>query len=145
MLDSIPLALAVLMSFTTPDSTGPAPRAPNGPLSPRVTESVEPSRMIPPPAARIRLTPTRHDPWFAQDKAKHFTMSFAATGFSFAAARTAGLGRDGALVAAGVAALTAGVGKELYDRRTGGFFSVRDMVWNVAGIAAGLVLAANTR
>lgn len=95
---------------------------------------------IPWPARR-----RRHDPWFAEDKAKHFTMSFAATGFAFGAARSVGLGHDAALITAGAAAVAAGIGKELYDRRTGGFFSMRDMTWNVIGVAAGIALAAQTR
>lgn len=85
------------------------------------------------------------DPWFAEDKAKHFAMAFAATGFMYGIARTVGLDRDAALVTAALATVAAGAGKELHDRRRGGRFSSRDMAWNLIGIAAGLVLVANTR
>lgn len=126
MLDSIPLALVVLLNFGTAAPPG-APDVASQPLGPPA------ERYIP------------ADPWFAEDKAKHFFMAFAATGFAYGAARSVGLGSDAALVTAGTGTMAAGVGKELHDRRAGGRFSTRDLVWNVVGIAAGLVVAANTR
>ncbi|HEX7050560.1 MAG TPA: hypothetical protein VF188_10190 [Longimicrobiales bacterium] len=85
------------------------------------------------------------DRWFAEDKLKHFFMSFAATNLAYGAARTAGLGKGAAVLAAGLGAGAAGVGKELYDREHGGPFSHRDLVWDGLGIGAGLVLAVHTR
>lgn len=88
--------------------------------------------------------PTPTDPWLAQDKLRHFAMSFAATTFAYAGARTA-LDPDPAAVLAGIAALAAGFGKELHDARSGRGFSPRDMVWNAAGAALALTLVSHIR
>lgn len=85
------------------------------------------------------------DRWFAEDKLKHFFVSYAATGLSFAIARTAGLDGSDARRAAVVAAAAAGLGKEFVDRGRGHGFSVRDLVWDGAGIAAAWALASHVR
>ncbi len=85
------------------------------------------------------------DAWFAEDKLRHFFMSFAATSFAYGAARTAGLGHGPAELAAGASAAAAGVWKEFHDRRRGGPFSYRDLAWDAVGIAAALILAVQTR
>ena len=59
----------------------------------------------------------------------------------FGVLRSARVRQRPALVAAGVVSLAAGIGKELHDRRSGGDPSVRDLVWDIAGIALGSVLA----
>lgn len=99
---------------------------------------------IPPPVV-IDATNAAPDPWFAEDKLRHFFMSFAATSFAYGAARTAGLDHGPAEVAAGVGAAAAGVWKEFHDRSHGRRFSFRDLAWNGVGIAAALILAAQTR
>jgi uncharacterized protein YfiM (DUF2279 family) len=53
--------------------------------------------------------------------------------------------RDGALVGASAVTLAAAVGKEVYDYRSRGDFSVRDLTWGVAGGAAASLLLARTR
>ncbi len=85
------------------------------------------------------------DPWFAEDKLKHFLLSFAVTSMGYAMARTAGLTHDGAIAGAAGAGAAAGIWKELHDRATGGDVSARDLTWDAAGIATGGVLAAHTR
>jgi uncharacterized protein YfiM (DUF2279 family) len=84
------------------------------------------------------------DPWVAQDKLRHLAMSFAATAFAYAGARVV-LEPDPATATAGIAALGAGVGKEVYDARAGGAFSPRDLVWNAAGVALGLLFVHRIR
>ncbi len=84
------------------------------------------------------------DDWIAEDKLQHFTMSFAATAFAYAGARTA-LDSDAALISAGVVALAAGIGKEIHDARRGQHFCVRDLVWDAAGVALGIVFAHQIR
>ena len=84
------------------------------------------------------------DRWFGDDKFRHLTMSFATTSFAFAAARSLGMD-DGAAPAAAAATLAAGIGKELFDARSGGFFSLRDLAWDVAGAVAGYAVARNVR
>jgi uncharacterized protein YfiM (DUF2279 family) len=98
-----------------------------------------------PPPAVIDTPDAAPDPWFAEDKLRHFFMSFAATSFAYGAARTAGLDHGPAEVAAGVGAAAAGVWKEFHDRSHGRRFSFRDLAWNGVGIAAALILAAQTR
>jgi len=80
------------------------------------------------------------DRWFGDDKLQHFTMSFAATSFAFATARSIGVGEPAAPAGA-AAALVAGIAKEVWDVRGGGSFSLRDLVWDAAGILAGYALA----
>lgn len=89
-----------------------------------------------------QMTPDR---WFAEDKLKHFFMSFAATNLAFGAARTTGLEGGPALLVAGAASAAAGLGKELHDRRNGRPFSRKDLVWDALGIGTGLLLAADAR
>lgn len=92
----------------------------------------------------MAMAAPRHDAWIAEDKLQHFAMSFGVTAFSYAAARTA-LDPDAARLTAGIAGLVAGVGKEIYDVRQGEHFSVRDLVWDVAGIALGLAFVHQIR
>lgn len=84
------------------------------------------------------------DRWIAEDKAQHFTLSFSATLLGYGSARMV-LDREPALAAAGAAALTLGVAKEISDARAGGAFSGRDLTWNVAGIVLALTLAHRIR
>ena len=64
------------------------------------------------------------DPWLAADKWQHFGISSALAAGGY-----------------GVGALTAGVGKELWDLGGGGTPSWRDLTWDVAGTATGLLTA----
>jgi uncharacterized protein YfiM (DUF2279 family) len=89
--------------------------------------------------------PPPADSWFAEDKLKHFFMSFAVTELAYAGARGAGLQETPALATAAALAAGAGVWKEWRDRQAGGPFSHKDLVWDGLGMAAGLVLSAETR
>lgn len=89
------------------------------------------------------VTP-RHDAWIAEDKLRHFGLSFAATAFAYAGARPA-LDADAAFVVAGSTALMAGIAKELHDSRAGGWFSLKDLAWDAAGVALGLTLVYHIR
>lgn len=93
----------------------------------------------------IAPAPKAPDRWFAEDKARHFFLSLAVTSFSYGTARLVGIDHGPAIFTAGLTAGAAGVGKELYDRSRGGRFSGRDLVWDGAGIAAGLTLVSRTR
>jgi uncharacterized protein YfiM (DUF2279 family) len=72
------------------------------------------------------------DRMLSEDKFKHAGMSFAITSFSYAATENK--------AAAVSAAVTAGLLKELYDRRHKRPFSVKDLMWDAAGIALGYVM-----
>jgi uncharacterized protein YfiM (DUF2279 family) len=95
-------------------------------------------------AAQPRADPPR-DAWFAEDKLKHYFMSLAATNLAYGGARLVGLERRPALFAAAGAAGAAGLWKEWYDHHRGRPFSVRDLVWDAAGVATGVVAMRATR
>ena len=66
---------------------------------------------------------------FEQDKQKHFVGGGALAGLTTIITKDPAIG-------IGVAA-TAGILKELYDRKHGGRFSTADVLWTVAGGVAG--------
>ncbi len=90
--------------------------------------------------AGINVGQDRLDHWFAEDKLRHFTMSFALATVGYGVGRTV-LSSDAALAASGAAAIAAGVGKEMHDRWSGHRFSFKDLTWDAAGVALGLTLA----
>jgi uncharacterized protein YfiM (DUF2279 family) len=85
------------------------------------------------------------DRWFAEDKARHFFTSFAATSMAGGGARVLGIGRDNALLIGIGFGAAAGVGKEVHDARSGGRFSIPDLVWDVVGMGAAFLLLDATR
>ena len=93
-------------------------------------------RPAPTLAAAVAAQAPPPDVWFGDDKLRHFAMSIATATFAYAAARTAGAD-DVALPGALAVAAAAGVGKEVYDRRIGRPFSLRDLAWDALGVAVG--------
>jgi len=86
------------------------------------------------------------DRWLAEDKFKHFFASFAVTLLAAGAARAAGLEARESMVAGAGTGVGAGVWKEVRDAgRPGGHFSVRDLVWDLAGVGAGIAVTAQAR
>lgn len=85
------------------------------------------------------------DRWFAEDKMRHFAMAFAATSFGHAGARALGADANVATAIGAAATVVASVGKEVFDRRAGGLFSYRDLVWDAAGILLSVALLGNAR
>lgn len=88
----------------------------------------------PPPPSALPAPPG--DRWIAEDKARHFAMSFAATSMTYGAARVVLEPEPARTTAAGVAVLL-GIGKELFDVHRGGPFSFKDLAWDAAGVALG--------
>ena len=84
------------------------------------------------------------DAWLAEDKLRHFTLSFAATQLAYGGARVL-LQPDAATAAAATAAFGLGIAKEIRDRRRGGPFSWRDLVWDAAGVLLGVALVRQIR
>lgn len=82
--------------------------------------------------------------WFGRDKLKHFFVSAFVQSATFATLEAVGADRSTALAGASAATLTLGVGKELRDRRGGGAFSGRDLVWDAAGAGAATLLLLRT-
>jgi putative lipoprotein len=81
------------------------------------------------------------DPWFGRDKALHFgaTAVLASGGYGGAALATEDR-RVRVAVGAGLS-LAASAAKELWDLSGHGDASWRDLTWDVAGTATGLVVA----
>ncbi len=84
------------------------------------------------------------DRWLAPDQLQHFFTSAFVQSLSYGVLRRAGMDNGNALAGASVITLTAGVGKEVVDRRVRGEFSVRDLAWDVAGAGSASVLLART-
>lgn len=84
------------------------------------------------------------DSWIGRDKAKHFLMSAFVHSVTWSATRAVA-GRQPAHVAAAGAVAVTGILKEWADRRAGGAFSTRDLVWNAAGAVASASLLNGAR
>lgn len=112
----IALALSLQMAITTMPDSAALTVAPSHPRT---------------------LATQEGDAWLGADKFKHAGMSYAITAFSFAASDS-----EEAAIASGVAA---GILKEVMDRRRGSLFSVRDLLWDAAGIALGYAVIKQTR
>lgn len=81
--------------------------------------------------------PRQPDPFFGEDKLKHFVTSFIVTSLAASGARAAGLDHDTALMVGVGTGAAAGVAKELSDRgREGSTASFNDIVWDLAGVGA---------
>jgi uncharacterized protein YfiM (DUF2279 family) len=80
------------------------------------------------------------DRWFARDKAYHFVGSAVIQGVGHSVVRAAGAEYREASVAAGALTLGVGVGKELWDRSRGRYFSWKDLVADAAGGSTGAIV-----
>jgi putative lipoprotein len=89
----------------------------------------------------LRAQPAR-DEWFAEDKAQHFLVSAFLTGFGFVVFRERlDRSENQSLYFSGAAALSLGLGKELYDlKRPKGRASFKDLVADILGIGITLFL-----
>lgn len=92
------------------------------------------------------LSSSPEDPWISEDKGKHLLTSFVVTSLSGSASRAAGLGpRESAAAGAAVGA-GVGVWKELRDMRDPrGSASLRDLVWDLAGVGVAVLLLSGAR
>ncbi len=93
-------------------------------------------------AATLQLPP---DPWFGVDKLKHFFVSAFVQSVAYSTLRATNTDHRSSLHGASLASAVVGVGKELRDRRVGGEFSVRDLVWDAAGAGTASLLLDRTR
>jgi len=80
------------------------------------------------------------DSWFGPDKVKHFFTAGFVQSVAYSTARSTGASHGTSLAAA--SAVTAGVsiGKEVWDGRSGGTVSVKDLAWDAAGAGAATLL-----
>ncbi|WP_437829406.1 hypothetical protein [Sorangium sp. So ce1153] len=81
------------------------------------------------------------DPWFGDDKARHFcaSMVLASGGYALGALATEDIG--GRIAIGAAVALGAGLAKEALDAAGYGTPSFRDLVWDALGTSAGLGLS----
>ena len=80
------------------------------------------------------------DHWFGADKLKHFFVAAFTQTVAYSAFQAARVRHDRAVMGAWAVTATVSVAKELYDSRTSGLFSVRDLVWDAAGAGAATIL-----
>ena len=80
------------------------------------------------------------DRWLGRDKAYHFAASAAIQGLTHGLVRSGGGNYRTASGVAGLTTLSAGVGKELYDRADGRYFSWKDLVADAVGGVSGAVV-----
>ena len=85
------------------------------------------------------------DSWFSSDKVQHFLMSAFVQCVGYASLRELRVPHGTALAAASVTTAAVGVGKEVFDSRTHGDPSFRDLAWDAAGAGAATVLLVRTR
>jgi uncharacterized protein YfiM (DUF2279 family) len=84
-----------------------------------------------------RDAPQPRDPFFAEDKFKHFVTSFIVTSLASSGARAAGLDHDTALLVGVGTGAAVGIGKEVHDLgRENATASFNDIVWDLAGVGA---------
>ena len=81
------------------------------------------------------------DPWFGRDKALHFGLSAGLAGAGYVGGALV-FEEDWAPLASGAGlALSLGIAKELWDLSGRGTASFRDLAWDAAGTATGLLTA----
>jgi uracil-DNA glycosylase len=86
------------------------------------------------------------DNWIGADKVKHFFTSALIQSLAYSVTQVTTQGsRSSLLLSASVASAAAGIGKEMYDRRSYGHFSVRDLAWDAAGAGMASLMLARTR
>ena len=94
----------------------------------------------------LHLSPSQAgDRWFGPDKAKHFFMAAFVESGTFSGLRLTGTHRSPALNSAIGVAAGVSIGKEVYDRYSGGDPSFKDLTWGGIGMAAAGVLLHQTK
>lgn len=80
------------------------------------------------------------DRWLGRDKAYHFVASAVIQGAGHSILRATGSDYRQASVGAGVFTLSVGVGKELWDRSQGRYFSWKDLTADAVGGTTGAMV-----
>lgn len=80
------------------------------------------------------------DRWFARDKVYHFVGSAVIQGVGHSVLRSTGSDYRAASITAGVITLSAGLGKELWDRSQGRYISWKDLGADVLGGGTGAIV-----
>jgi putative lipoprotein len=85
------------------------------------------------------------DGWLGADKIKHFMVSMVVQSFTYSTAQAAGMERGDAMRASLAITAVAGLGREIYDGKVKGRFSVSDLVWDAGGMVAATEMLKRTR
>ena len=97
------------------------------------------------PALMLSLSVNLSDPWFGIDKVKHFFMTAFVHSVSYSTFRLTNADHRSSMIGASAVSAGFGIGKEVFDRRRGGVFSTRDLVWDAAGATSAAALLSQTR
>lgn len=84
------------------------------------------------------------DRWLGEDKLKHFAFSYLITSATAGSARLVA-DRNTSVVTGAALGLVAGIIKEIHDKRANRSASYKDILWDAAGIAAGVLVAQQAR
>ena len=87
----------------------------------------------------------RRDPVFGPDKVKHFFLSAFVQSFSYSVFRATNLDHGSSLIGATTATTAVGVWKEVRDSRVRGEFSMKDLLWDVAGAGTATLFLIHSR
>ena len=79
------------------------------------------------------------------DKLKHFFLTAFIQSVAYSSAQALGADRDGAMRASIGVAAGAAVGREIYDARVKGRFSVPDLLWGAGGMGAASAMLRHTK
>lgn len=139
-------ALLLCLSLLATDTTAHGAGMPGAPVAAAAMWSA-PLAPLPLPLPRPRpAVRGAADSWVAEDKWKHLVTSFFITAAAAGAARAGGLSPERSLAAGVAVGAGAGVAKEVHDLRRGArpMASLRDLVWDAAGLALGAALVRQT-
>gem|GEM_PF-2492580 len=93
-------------------------------------------------ALAVQKTPgDQTDPWFAEDKWKHYSFSILLTVQGQYFRQSAAENRSQAVyLSVPLSVMGLGLAKEVRDQRAGGLFSVPDLVWDGLGVLTGALI-----
>jgi putative lipoprotein len=81
------------------------------------------------------------DDWLGQDKLLHFSVSVGLAGAGYTGGALLFEAPQARWLTGAGVALGMGLGKEIHDAGRGGFFSFKDLTWDVLGTGTGLALS----
>lgn len=85
------------------------------------------------------------DGFFGADKIKHFFLTAFIQSVAYSTAQALGADRPDAMRASVGVAAGAAIGREIYDARVKGRFSVPDLIWGAGGIGAASAMLRHTK
>lgn len=106
-------------------------------MSPRGTRAVA--------ALLLALQLSFFDGFFGADKVKHFFLTAFIQSLVYSTAQALGADRPDAMRASLGVAAGAAIGREVYDARVKGRFSVPDLLWGAGGMGAASAMLRHTK